>query len=157
MDPAASPSSQGSTPMPMSAFYRRKLEQHQLTPEEWTAVRFAVIKHTAIAAATTVSLGMSAFFFARSKSWSRGQALALATAGNVVGLGLGGVIAMESGMKTVATRLEGSGSELLYLMDRYSKATLKEKLGDKAAEELLISDSSTGSATAARMIPPKSN
>jgi len=39
------------------------------------------------------------------------------------------------------------------------KATLKEKLGDKAAEELLVSDLSTGSASAsgARMIPSKSN
>jgi hypothetical protein len=42
------------------------------------------------------------------------------TAGNLVGLSVGGVIAMESGMKTVETRLEGSGSELLYLMNRYS-------------------------------------
>ncbi len=41
-------------------------------------------------------------------------------AGNVVGLSIGGVIAMESGMKTVEHRLQGSGSQLLYLMDRYS-------------------------------------
>ncbi|KAF9132673.1 hypothetical protein BGW39_011618 [Mortierella sp. 14UC] len=98
----------------ISQYYRKKLEQHELTPEEWVAVRYAVIKHTLIAAATTVTLGSAAFFYA----------------GNLVGLSVGGLIAMESGMKTVENRLQGSGSELLYLMDRYSKASLKEKLGD---------------------------
>lgn len=44
----------------------------------------------------------------------------IAVAGNMVGLSIGGAIAMESGMKTVQQRLEGTGSELLYLMDRYS-------------------------------------
>lgn len=42
------------------------------------------------------------------------------SAGNVIGLSVGGAIAMESGMKTVEQKLQGSGSELLYLMDRYS-------------------------------------
>ncbi|KAG0044715.1 hypothetical protein BGZ83_010069 [Gryganskiella cystojenkinii] len=141
MNPSASTASprDNSTQMPMSAFYRRKLEQHQLNPEEWSAVRFAIIKHTLIAAVTTVTLGTSAFFFgdvvideanpiidstpsaaARSRNWSKMQSLSFATAGNLVGLATGGVIAMESGMKTVETRLQGSGSELLYLMDRYS-------------------------------------
>lgn len=32
----------------VSLYYRKKLEQHELTPEEWVAVRYAVIKHTAI-------------------------------------------------------------------------------------------------------------
>ena len=32
----------------VSQYYRKKLEQHELTPEEWTAVRFAVLKHTMI-------------------------------------------------------------------------------------------------------------
>ncbi|KAG0371418.1 hypothetical protein BGX24_001730 [Mortierella sp. AD032] len=119
----------------ISQYYRKKLEQHELTPEEWVAVRYAVIKHTLIAAATTVTLGSSAFFYARSRSWSRMQALAFGSAGNLVGLSVGGVIAMESGMKTVENRLQGSGSELLYLMDRYSKATLKEKLGDNKGDD----------------------
>ncbi|KAK3840234.1 MAG: hypothetical protein JOS17DRAFT_769770 [Linnemannia elongata] len=120
-----------SNPNRISQYYRKKLEQHELTPEEWVAVRFAIAKHTLIAAATTVSLGTSAFFYARSRSWSRMQSLAFASdvninylwyqsAGNLVGLSVGGVIAMESGMKTVENRLQGSGSELLYLMDRYS-------------------------------------
>ncbi|KAF9137026.1 hypothetical protein BGX30_010616 [Mortierella sp. GBA39] len=120
-----------SNPDRISQYYRKKLEQHELTPEEWVAVRYAIAKHTLIAAATTVSLGTSAFFYARSRSWSRLQSLAFTSAGNLVGLSVGGVIAMESGMKTVESRLQGSGSELLYLMDRYSKATLKERLGDK--------------------------
>ncbi|KAF9961248.1 hypothetical protein BGZ72_004389 [Mortierella alpina] len=134
----------------VSQYYRKKLEQHELTPEEWTAVRFAVLKHTMIAAATTVTLGVSAFYYARSKSWTRMQSLALASAGNVVGLSLGGVIAMESGMKTVEHRLQGSGSELLYLMDRYSKATLREKLGDENTPSL--DDGSEQPVTAPRMI-----
>ncbi|KAG0274407.1 hypothetical protein BGZ95_009818 [Linnemannia exigua] len=87
------------------------------------------------AAATTLTLGSSAFFYARSRSWSRMQSLAFGSAGNLVGLSVGGVIAMESGMKTVENRLQGSGSELLYLMDRYSKATLKEKLGDNKEDD----------------------
>ncbi|KAI1314999.1 hypothetical protein EDD11_001435 [Mortierella claussenii] len=120
----------------ISQYYRQKLQQHELTPEEWAAVRYAVIKHTLIAATTTLTLGTSAFFYARSRSWSRMQSLACATAGNIVGLTAGGVIAMESGMKTVEERLQGSGSELLYLMDRYSKATVREKLGDKSAQGL---------------------
>ncbi|KAK3820347.1 MAG: hypothetical protein J3Q66DRAFT_336893 [Benniella sp.] len=81
---------------------------------------------------------------ARSRSWSRAGSLAFATAGNMVGLSVGGVIAMESGMKTVQHRLEGSGSELLYLMDRYSKATLKERMGDKSTEDVsLVNDQQT--------------
>jgi hypothetical protein len=32
----------------ISQYYRKKLEQHELTPEEWVAVRYAVIKHTLI-------------------------------------------------------------------------------------------------------------
>ncbi|KAI9234612.1 hypothetical protein MVEG_03054 [Podila verticillata NRRL 6337] len=120
-----------SDPARVSQYYRKKLEQHELTPEEWVAVRYAVIKHTAIAAATTVTLGSAGFFYARSRSLSKVQSLLIATAGNVIGLSVGGAIAMESGMKTVEQKLQGSGSELLYLMDRYSKATLREKLGDK--------------------------
>ncbi|KAG0341847.1 hypothetical protein BG004_005884 [Podila humilis] len=115
----------------ISQYYRKKLDQHELTPEEWVAVRYAIIKHTAIAAATTVSLGSAAFLYARSRSFSKSQSLLAATIGNFLGLSAGGVIAMESGMKTVEHRLQGSNSELLYLMDRYSKATLREKLGDK--------------------------
>ncbi|KAF9572910.1 hypothetical protein EC968_009216 [Mortierella alpina] len=118
----------------VSQYYRKKLEQHELTPEEWAAVRFAVLKHTVIAAATTVTLGVSAFYYA----------------GNVIGLSLGGVIAMESGMKTVEGRLQGSGSQLLYLMDRYSKATLREKLGDQSTSSL--DDGSEQPLTAPRMI-----
>ncbi|KAF9352476.1 hypothetical protein BGX26_009727 [Mortierella sp. AD094] len=121
-------------PATVSQYYRKKLEQHELTPEEWSAVRFAVIKHTLIAAATTLTLGTSAFFYARSRSWSRAKSLSLATGGNLVGLSVGAAIAMESGMKTVEDRLQGSGSELLYLMDRYSKATMKERLGDRTSE-----------------------
>ncbi|KAG9060945.1 hypothetical protein KI688_007772 [Linnemannia hyalina] len=90
-----------SNPDRISQYYRKKLEQHELTPEEWVAVRYTIAKHTLIA---------------RSRSWSRLQSLAFAS----VGLSVGGVIAMESGMKTVESRLQGSGSELLYLMDRYS-------------------------------------
>lgn len=37
-----------SDPASVSQYYRKKLEQHELTPEEWVAVRYAVIKHTAI-------------------------------------------------------------------------------------------------------------
>ncbi|KAF9434623.1 hypothetical protein BGZ76_007701 [Entomortierella beljakovae] len=132
----------------VSQYYRKKLEQYELNPEEWSAVRYSVIKHTAIAngfgfliaAATTFSLGTSAFFFARSHSWSRGKALSLATVGNIVGLGVGGAIAMESGMKTIEDRLQGSGSELLYLMDRYAKATMRERLGDKVSEDFNIGE-----------------
>ncbi|KAG0199635.1 hypothetical protein BGX28_007115 [Mortierella sp. GBA30] len=124
----------------VSQYYRKKLEKHELTPEEWAAVRYAVAKHTLIAAATTVTLGTSAFFYARSRSWNRMQSLALASAGNVIGLSIGGIIAMESGMKTVEDRLQGSGSELLYLMDRYSKATLREKLGDQGKAEVISYD-----------------
>ncbi|KAF9924267.1 hypothetical protein FBU30_005711 [Linnemannia zychae] len=127
----------------MSQYYRKKLEQHELTPEEWSAVRYAVIKHTLIAATSTVTLGTSAFFYARSRSWNRMQSLAFASVGNLVGLSVGGVIAMESGMKTVESRLEGSNSELLYLMDRYSKASLKEKLGDKSENGLASYEAST--------------
>ncbi|KAF9178105.1 hypothetical protein BGZ51_007905 [Haplosporangium sp. Z 767] len=141
----------------VSQYYRKKLEQHELTPEEWTAVRFAIIKHTLIAAATTVTLGTSAFYYARSRSWSRMQSLSFASIGNIVGLSIGGVIAMESGMKTVENRLQGSGSELLYLMDRYSKASLREKLGDKMGEDMSLYDISSSHAddkplTAPRMI-----
>ncbi|KAF8961473.1 hypothetical protein BGZ46_001330, partial [Entomortierella lignicola] len=50
-------------PTTVSQYYRKKLEQHELTPEEWSAVRYAVIKHTLIAAATTLTLGTSAFFY----------------------------------------------------------------------------------------------
>lgn len=32
----------------ISQYYRKKLEQHELTPEEWVAVRYAVVKHTLI-------------------------------------------------------------------------------------------------------------
>ncbi|KAF9095619.1 hypothetical protein BGX29_008956 [Mortierella sp. GBA35] len=138
----------------ISQYYRKKLEQHELTPEEWVAVRYAVIKHTLIAAATTVTLGTSAFFYARSRSWGRMQSLAFASAGNLVGLSVGGVIAMESGMKTVENRLQGSGSELLYLMDRYSKATLKERSGEKDNSGLSSYESTTSENTvvAPRMI-----
>ncbi|KAF9334244.1 hypothetical protein BG006_002493 [Podila minutissima] len=66
-----------SNPASVSQYYRKKLEQHELTPEEWVAVRYAVIKHTtigmapdelflssifALAAATTMTLGSAAFF-----------------------------------------------------------------------------------------------
>lgn len=37
-----------SDPASVSQYYRKKLEQHELTPEEWVAVRYAVIKHTTI-------------------------------------------------------------------------------------------------------------
>ncbi|KAG0370451.1 hypothetical protein BGZ54_006227 [Gamsiella multidivaricata] len=111
-------------PTRVSQYYRKKLEQHELTPEEWSAVRYAVIKHTLIAAATTVTL-----------------------AGNVVGLSVGGAIAMESGMKTVQERLQGSGSELLYLMDRYSKSTMKERLGAQEGDDLSAYDAAAGEQT----------
>ncbi|ORZ28190.1 hypothetical protein BCR41DRAFT_344788 [Lobosporangium transversale] len=131
-------------PKSVSQYYRKKLEQHELTPEEWSAVRYAVIKHTLITAGTTLTLGISAFYYARSRSWSRTRSLAMATTGNIVGLVAGGAIAMESGMKTVESRLEGSGSELLYLMDRYSKATLRERLGDRTTDGLGSYDDNTG-------------
>ncbi|KAF9105117.1 hypothetical protein BGX27_009798 [Mortierella sp. AM989] len=107
----------------ISQYYRKKLEQHELTPQEWSAVRFAVIKHTLIG-------------------------------GNLMGLSVGAAIAMESGMKTVENRLQGSGSELLYLMDRYSKATMKERLGDQAGKDTTYyeNDESEQAATAPRMI-----
>ncbi|KAG0263699.1 hypothetical protein BG011_008302 [Mortierella polycephala] len=114
-------------PENVSQYYRKKLEQHELNPEEWAAVRSAVIKHTLIAAATTVTLGTSAFYYV----------------GNLVGFSIGGAIAMESGMKTVEKRLQGSGSELLYLMDRYSKASLREKLGDRTGEDMSLYDISS--------------
>ncbi|KAF9912221.1 hypothetical protein BX616_010381 [Lobosporangium transversale] len=126
-------------PKSVSQYYRKKLEQHELTPEEWSAVRYAVIKHTLITAGTTLTLGISAFYYARSRSWSRTRSLAMATR-----LVAGGAIAMESGMKTVESRLEGSGSELLYLMDRYSKATLRERLGDRTTDGLGSYDDNTG-------------
>ncbi|KAG0217714.1 hypothetical protein BGX31_000158 [Mortierella sp. GBA43] len=117
-----------SNPTKASQYYRKKLEQHELTVEEWSAVRYAVIKHTLIA-------------------------------GNMTGLSIGAVIAMESGMKTVQQRLEGSGSELLYLMDRYSKATMRERLGDKSSEGVLELETSvsepTTSTVSARMIRPQ--
>ncbi|KAI7820239.1 hypothetical protein BC939DRAFT_235571 [Gamsiella multidivaricata] len=134
-------------PTRVSQYYRKKLEQHELTPEEWSAVRYAVIKHTLIAAATTVTLGTSAFLYARSRSWTRLQSLSFATAGNVVGLSVGGAIAMESGMKTVQERLQGSGSELLYLMDRYSKSTMKERLGAQEGDDLSAYDAAAGEQT----------
>ncbi|KAG0022312.1 hypothetical protein BGZ81_008570 [Podila clonocystis] len=139
-----------SDPASVSQYYRKKLEQHELTPEEWVAVRYAVIKHTAIAAATTMTLGSAAFFFARSRSLPKVQSLLAATAGNMIGLSIGGAIAMESGMKTVEQRLQGSDSELLYLMDRYSKATLRERLGDK--DELASYSSSSEKPVSPRMI-----
>lgn len=37
-----------SNPNRISQYYRKKLEQHELTPEEWVAVRFAIAKHTLI-------------------------------------------------------------------------------------------------------------
>ncbi|KAI8605828.1 hypothetical protein EDD21DRAFT_410768 [Dissophora ornata] len=114
----------------VSQYYRKKLEQHELTAEEWSAVRYAVIKHTLIAAASTITLGMCTFSYARSRSWSRLRCLTFGT-----GLAFGGAIAMESGMKSVEKRLEGSGSELLYLMDRYSRATVKERLKSQLGEE----------------------
>ncbi|KAF9401040.1 hypothetical protein BGX21_002863 [Mortierella sp. AD011] len=156
-------------PATVSQYYRKKLEQHELTPEEWSAVRFAVIKHTLIglfifasfidpkyllyydtenrcanrykspfaAAATTLTLGTSAFFYG----------------GNLVGLSVGAAIAMESGMKTIEDRLQGSGSELLYLMNRYSKAIMKERLGDRADESSQYeADGSKQGVTAPRMI-----
>ncbi|KAG0019835.1 hypothetical protein BGZ80_005197 [Entomortierella chlamydospora] len=140
-------------PATVSQYYRKKLEQHELTPEEWSAVRFAVIKHTLIAAATTLTLGTSAFFYARSRSWSRAKSLSLATGGNLVGLSVGAAIAMESGMKTIEDRLQGSGSELLYLMNRYSKAVMKERLGDRADESSQYeADGSKQGVIAPRMI-----
>ncbi|KAF9171320.1 hypothetical protein BGX20_007787 [Mortierella sp. AD010] len=172
-------------PATVSQYYRKKLEQHELTPEEWSAVRFAVIKHTLIglfifasfidpkyllyydtenrcanrykspfaAAATTLTLGTSAFFYARSRSWSRAKSISLATGGNLVGLSVGAAIAMESGMKTIEDRLQGSGSELLYLMNRYSKAIMKERLGDRADESSQYeADGSKQGVTAPRMI-----
>ncbi|KAG0330807.1 hypothetical protein BG000_011446 [Podila horticola] len=134
----------------VSQYYRKKLEQHELTPEEWVAVRYAVIKHTAIAATTTLTLGSAAFFFARSRSLPKVHSLLAATAGNMIGLSIGGAIAMDSGMKTVEQRLQGSGSELLYLMDRYSKATLRERLGDN--NELTSYSSSSEKLVSPRMI-----
>ncbi|KAG0257602.1 hypothetical protein DFQ27_005043 [Actinomortierella ambigua] len=116
-------------PAKVSAFYRKRLEKHELTPEEKSAVRYAIVKHTAIAAATTVTLGMAGFFYGRSRAWPRAKALALATAGNLVGLGAGAAIAFESGFKTVESQLQGTNSELVYLIDRYSKATLRERMG----------------------------
>ncbi|KAF9972310.1 hypothetical protein BGZ73_004587 [Actinomortierella ambigua] len=109
-------------PAKVSAFYRKRLEKHVLTPEEQSAVRYAIIKHTAIAAATTVTLGMAGFFYGRSRAWPRSKALALAT-------GAGAAIAFESGFKTVEGQLQGTNSELVYLIDRYSKATLRERMG----------------------------
>ncbi|KAI8349747.1 hypothetical protein B0O80DRAFT_501087 [Mortierella sp. GBAus27b] len=154
-----------SNPTKASQYYRKKLEQHELTVEEWSAVRYAVIKHTLIAAATTVTLGTSAFFYGeealgcQSRLWGRPKSLAFAFAGNMTGLSIGAVIAMESGMKTVQQRLEGSGSELLYLMDRYSKATMRERLGDKSSEGVLELETSvsepTTSTVSARMIRPQ--
>lgn len=35
-------------PSRVSQYYRKKLEKHELTPEEWSAVRYAVVKHTFI-------------------------------------------------------------------------------------------------------------
>ncbi|KAF9426510.1 hypothetical protein BGZ94_006409 [Podila epigama] len=142
-----------SDPTRVSQYYRKKLEQHELTPEEWVAVRYAVVKHTAIAAATTVTLGSAAFFYARSRSLTRAQSLIAATTGNVIGLTVGAAIALESGMKTIEQRLQGSGSELLYLMDRYSKATLREKLGDK--EDLALGESSSSSLLESQTVTPR--
>ncbi|KAF9586517.1 hypothetical protein BGW38_003203 [Lunasporangiospora selenospora] len=125
-------------PASVSKFYREKLEKHQLNPQELAAVRYAFIKHTLIASATTVTLGTSAYYFV----------------GNLVGLSIGMMIAVESGMKSVEGQLQGTGSELLYLMDRYSKATLREKMGQKGLDELMHhdEDESNPSLAAPRMI-----
>ena len=40
--------------------------------------------------------------------------------GNIIGLGAGASIALESGVKTIEGQLQGTNSELLYLIDRYS-------------------------------------
>lgn len=43
-----------SDPTRASQYFRKKLEQHELTIEEWSAVRYAVIKHTLIGAVASV-------------------------------------------------------------------------------------------------------
>ncbi|KAG0228109.1 hypothetical protein BGW42_002410 [Actinomortierella wolfii] len=127
-------------PAKVSDYYRKRLEKHVLTPEEQSAVRYAIVKHTAIAAATTLTLGMAGFFYGRSRAWSRGKSLALATAGNLTGLGAGAAIAFESGFKSVENQLQGTNSELLYLMDRYSKATLRERMGVTSSDSDMASE-----------------